>query len=108
MLCINFHPAGSEGRRDDDETENVAISEQALEAVRQGDSRWFTSAGDDCDQRRARRDPDFGADNQRDLGEAPKGHDGTGQSVGVTTALPGQTRFAATRKRCDTAGPQAS
>ena len=77
MICIDAHPLGPEGSRDDEEAESVSVGEQTLETGRRGGV---------CGQRRAARDAHFRAHHQRDLGEAPESHGGSGKSVDGTTA----------------------
>ena len=67
--------------------------------VRQGDTFCFGNEFHVRGRRGSARDADFRAHHQRDLGEAPESHGGSGKSVDGTTASPGQTRFGAMRKR---------
>ena len=108
VICIDPHPVGPEGSRDDEETKRVAVGEQTLETGRQGDSFCVGNEFHVRGRRGSARDADFRAHHQRDLGEAPESHGGSGKSVDGTTASPGQTRFGAMRKRLWTAEPRES
>ena len=99
---------GLYGSQDANEPETAAIRGHASQPSREAKSPRSPSASRFSVQCVARCNPDFRADHQGDLGEAPESHGVAGKSLAGITASLGLMRFAAIREHFDMAALQGS